>query len=68
MKEHELVNYLIEVLDWASSEDNMVVGVDTFESAGLMTNNEGLVIKMKTGEVFQLTVKQSRWSVQPKPR
>ena len=60
MKEHELVNYLIEVLDWASSEDGMVVGVDTFESAGLMTNNEGLVIKMKTGEVFQLTVKQSR--------
>lgn len=60
MSESEFVNYLIEVLDWASSEDNMVVGVDTFESAGLMTNNEGLVIKMKTGEVFQLTVKQSR--------
>lgn len=60
MKEHELVNYLIEVLDWASSEDGMVVGVDTFESAGLLTTNEGLVLKMKTGEVFQLTVKQSR--------
>lgn len=60
MSESEFVNYLIEVLDWASNEDNMVVGVDTFESAGLMTNNEGLVIKMKTGEVFQLTVKQSR--------
>lgn len=60
MKEHELVNYLIEVLDWSSSEDGMIVGMDTFESAGLMTNNEGLVIKMKTGEVFQLTVKQSR--------
>ena len=60
MKEYELVNYLIEVLDWASSEDGMVVGVDTFESAGLMTNNEGLVIKMKTGEEFQLTVKRSK--------
>jgi len=60
MKEHELVNYLIEVLDWASSEDGMVVGVDTFESAGLLTTNKGLVLKMKTGEVFQLTVKQSR--------
>jgi hypothetical protein len=60
MKEYELANYLIEVLDWASSEDGMVVGVDTFESAGLLTNNEGLVIKMKTGEVFQLTIKQSK--------
>ena len=60
MKEHELANYLIEVLDWASSEDGMVVNVDTFESAGLLTNNEGLVIKMKTGEVFQLSIKQSR--------
>lgn len=46
MKEHELANYLIEVLDWASSEDGMIVGVDTFESAGLLTNNEGLVIKV----------------------
>jgi hypothetical protein len=60
MTETKLAEYLMEVLDFASSEDGMVVGVDTFESAGLLTNNEGLVIKMKTGEVFQLTIKQSK--------
>ena len=60
MSEHELANYLIEVLDWSNSEDNTIKDVDTFESAGLLTQNEGLVIKMKTGEVFQLTIKQSK--------
>jgi hypothetical protein len=60
MNEHELANYLIEVLDWASSEDGMVVGVDTFEEVGLLTTSKGLVIKMKTGEVFQLSIKQSK--------
>jgi len=60
MNEHQLANYLIEVLDWSNSEDGTIKDVDTFESAGLLTQNEGLVIKMKTGEVFQLTIKQSK--------
>jgi hypothetical protein len=60
MKEHELANYLIEVLEFASNEDGMIVDVDTFESAGLLTQNEGLVIKMKTGEVFQLKITKSK--------
>lgn len=60
MNETKLEEYLIEVLDFASSEDGMIVGIDTFEGAGLLTNNKGLVIKMKTGEVFQLTIKQSK--------
>ena len=60
MNETKLVEYLTEVLEFASSEDGMIVVMDTFESAGLLTTNEGLVLKMKTGEVFQLTVKQSR--------
>ena len=60
MKDFELANYLMEVLDFASQEDGMIKDVDTFESAGVMTQNEGLVIRMKTGEVFQLSIKQSR--------
>ncbi len=34
--------------------------VQTYEEAGILTNNKGLVIRMKTGEEFQLTLVQSR--------
>jgi len=60
MTETKLEEYLLEVLDFASSEDGMIVGLDTFEEVGLLTNSKGLVIKMKTGEVFQLSIKQSK--------
>jgi hypothetical protein len=60
MKEHEMESYLIEVIDWASNEDGMVVGVDTFESAGLLTNSQGLVLKMKDGSQFQLKITKSK--------
>ena len=58
--EQKMQDYLKEVLIWSSQEDNEIKTIDTFESAGILTQNEGLVIKMKTGEVFQLTIKQSR--------
>ena len=60
MSEHELANYLIEVLDWSNSEDGAIKDVDTFESAGLLTQNEGLVIKMQDGSNFQLTITKTR--------
>ena len=34
--------------------------VQTYDEAGILTNNKGLVIRMKTGEEFQLTLVQSR--------
>jgi hypothetical protein len=60
MKEHEMESYLMEVLDWAQNEDGMIVDIDTFESAGLMTNNQGLVLKMKDGSQFQLKITKSK--------
>ena len=33
--------------------------VQTFEEAGVMTNNKGLVVRMKGGREFQLTIVQS---------
>lgn len=58
--EHEFANYLIEVLDWSNNEDGMIKDVDTFESAGLLTNDEGLVIKFQNGKEFQVTIKRSK--------
>ena len=60
MKEHEMESYLMEVFDWVSNEDGMVVRVDTFESAGLLTNSQGLVLKMKDGSEFQLKINKSK--------
>ena len=34
--------------------------VQTFEEAGIMTNNKGLVVRMKDGSEFQMTLVQSR--------
>lgn len=36
-----------------------VDGVNTFAEAGLMTSNEGLVLRLTTGEQFQLRVIRS---------
>jgi hypothetical protein len=33
----------------------------------MMTRNEGLVVRMKDGSEFQVTVVKSRWAVQIKP-
>jgi hypothetical protein len=34
--------------------------VQTFEEAGILTNNKGLVIRMKDHREFQVTIVQSR--------
>ena len=36
--------------------------VDTYERAGILTNNRGLVVRMTDGSEFQVTIVQSRAS------
>lgn len=60
MNETEFVEYLNEALSWASNEDGMIIGSDTFKDVGIMTRNEGLVVRMKDGTEFQITVVKSR--------
>ena len=67
MNEKEFVEYLDEALSWASNEDGMINGSDTFQDVGMMTRNKGLVVRMKDGTEFQITVVKSRWAVHPKP-
>ena len=50
--ETALANILMDVNEFRS--------VDTFEDAGLMTHNHGLVIRTRDGNRFQLTIVQSR--------
>lgn len=60
MTETKLVEYLMEVLDFASEEDGMIIGSSSFEDVGMMTSNEGLVVRMKDGSEFQITVVKSK--------
>ena len=41
-------------------EDQRVKSVQTFREVGMLTNDTGLVVTMKDGSEFQLTVVQSR--------
>lgn len=37
-----------------------IASVETFRQAGFMTNNEGLVVTLETGEEFELTIVRRR--------
>ena len=58
--EQQMQDYLKETLDWASNEDGMIKTIDTFEEIGVMTNNKGLLVRMKDGSRFQLVIVKSR--------
>ena len=60
LTDQKIQDYLVEVLDYASSQDGMVKIIDTFEELGMMTNNKGLVITMQDGTRFQLIIAKSR--------
>lgn len=60
MTESEFVDYLDEAILWASEEDGMIIGVSNFQDVGMMTRNEGLVVRMSDGSEFQVTVVKSR--------
>ena len=60
LTEQKIQDYLVEVLDYASSQDGMVKIIDTFEELGMMTNNKGLVITMQDGTRFQLIIVKTK--------
>ena len=41
-------------------DPSAVVGAETFEDAGVLTRNHGLVVRMADGSEFQLTVVRSK--------
>jgi hypothetical protein len=57
----ELQNALIELIDLAPEDEEtadvlQVSDVRSFEEAGLMTTNEGIVINTKDRSIFQITI------------
>jgi hypothetical protein len=60
MTESEFVEYIDEALMWSSEEDGMIIGSGSFESVGMLTRNEGLVVRMRDGSEFQVTVVKNR--------
>jgi hypothetical protein len=60
------INELIEdaLLFYNDEEENSLQGeiekIKTFSKAGLLTTDNGLVIKMKNGAEFQITIVQSK--------
>ena len=58
MTETGMRELLADVL--LDDESGEVRNVESFETAGLMTSNEGLVVHMDDGTEFQLTIVQSR--------
>ena len=61
MTESEFSELLQEVLyDNLVIEDNQLVSAKSFESAGILTSNEGIVVKMIDGSEFQVTIVKAR--------
>jgi len=65
MNEREFAQELQLILEAGGAEQGpldpeQVVRVEDFESVGMLTHDVGLVVMMKDGSEFQLTVVQSR--------
>lgn len=55
-----LAFFMEEIEGESFDTDFEVADVRSFESAGLLTTNDGIVVKMSDGSEFQLTVVKSR--------
>lgn len=67
MTEKKLEGLIMQALDFYNEElgemegDSAdIINIRTFEEAGVLTSNKGLVISIEGGREFQLTIVQSR--------
>jgi len=63
MTEHDIESALLE-LEYQTGEDGepiieALVSATSFEDAGIMTRNRGVVFRMKDGSEFQITIVRS---------
>lgn len=62
MRTDDFVEYLHDALSNASDEwesENPIVGIADFGSVGMLTRNNGLVVRLLDGSEFQVTVVKS---------
>ena len=60
MNEEEMQNWLREAIENHSEGNETFAAVRSYEEAGVLTNNAGLVLRMPDGREFQLTIVRSR--------
>jgi hypothetical protein len=60
MDEQGLETWIREAINLMNEEEPEIARIDSFEDAGILTNNRGLVLKTHNGDVFQMTIVQSR--------
>ena len=60
MNESDFTEYLQDALLWANNENGQIDSVETFEDVGMLSSNEGLVVRMSNDSEFQITIVKSR--------
>jgi hypothetical protein len=60
MDERGLETWIREAINLMNEEEPEIARIDSFEDAGILTNNRGLVLKTYNGDVFQMTIVQSK--------
>ena len=60
LKENLFKEWLKEVIEIAADEEDIYIDIKDFEEAGILTSDEGLVVKLEDGSELQLTIKQSK--------
>jgi hypothetical protein len=64
MTEQEMENHLAECIDLRNEEDDYDlernIRILTYEEAGVMTRNKGLVLRTPDGDEFQITIVKSQ--------
>lgn len=58
MNEKQIQDKVQQAVEYWMEED--LQSVETFEEAGVLTGNKGLVLRMADGSEFQVTLVQSR--------
>jgi hypothetical protein len=64
MTEQEMENYLAEAIELHNADEDFDlesnIRILTYEEAGIMTYNKGLVLRTPDGDEFQITIVKSR--------
>jgi hypothetical protein len=60
MDEQGLETWIRVAINLMNEEEPEIARIDSFEDAGILTNNRGLVLKTYNGDVFQMTIVQSK--------
>jgi hypothetical protein len=63
MSEEEFENFIKEeicIMSDLNEDESVIDRVSTFEEEMLLTSDRGIVIKMKNGSEFQLTIRRSK--------